>query len=216
MHARRNPIGMLAASVLLVALAGCASAGRPGPDGGGTDDEPWLPTALPVMITEVHAVATVLQVDDAPPQLCLGAIAESYPPQCGGPEVVGWDWSAVEGEETASGVTWGAYAVWGDWDGETLTVTREPILAALYDPMVDPEVPNPWDPSLPAGPLPEDEARSLQSELEDAVPGLLSSSPVNGRLVVEVQFDDGTLQRAFDERYGEDAVVVVPQLRPAD
>jgi hypothetical protein len=214
MHARTAATGMLAASALLVALVGCAASGG-GTAPGGSDD-PWLPTALPEMVTEVHAVGTVLQVDDDAPQLCLGAIAESYPPQCGGPEVVGWDWEAVEGEESASGVTWGAYAVWGDWDGETFTVTREPILAALYDPMVDPDAPDPWNPALPAGPLPEDEALALQSELEDVVPGLLSSTPVNGRLVVEVQFDDGTLQRAFDERYGEDAVVVIPQLRPVD
>lgn len=213
MHARRITIGMLAASALLVALAGCATSG--GGASPGTED-PWLPTALPEMVTEVHAVGTVLQVDEDTRQLCLGAIAESYPPQCGGPEVVGWDWETVEGEETASGVTWGAYAVWGDWDGETFTVTREPILAALYDPPADPDAPDPWDPALPAGPLPEDEALALQSELEGEVPGLLASVPVNGRLVVEVRFDDGTLQRAFDDRYGEDAVVVVAQLRPAD
>ncbi|MEI5585117.1 MULTISPECIES: hypothetical protein [unclassified Agromyces] len=205
---------MVAVSALLVALTGCAAdRGGAAPAGG---HDPALPTTLPVMVTEVHAVGTVLQLDEDAPQLCLGAIAESYPPQCGGPEIAGWDWDGVEGEESASGVTWGAYAVWGDWDGETVTVTREPILAALYDPMVEPNAPDPWDPALPEGPLREDEASALQSRLEGVVPGLLSSAPVNGRLVVEVRFDDGTLQRAFDERYGEDAVVVIAQLRPAD
>jgi hypothetical protein len=39
---------------------------------------------------------------------------------------------------------------------------------------------------------------------------------VNGRIVAEVMFDDGTIQAAADERYGEDAVVVVSSLKPVD
>jgi ABC-type sugar transport system substrate-binding protein len=74
MHARTAATGMLAASALLVALAGCAPSGG-GTAPGGTDD-PWLPTVLPEMVTEVHALGTVLQVNEDPPQLCLGAIAE--------------------------------------------------------------------------------------------------------------------------------------------
>ena len=42
---------------------------------------------------------------------------------------MGWDWDAVDGEESAVGVTWGYYVVWGVWDGETLTVSREPAPA---------------------------------------------------------------------------------------
>lgn len=200
---------LLAASAVLL-IAGCA--GQGGSAGGaGAEWEPGTPT-LPA---EVTAVGTVLELDGTP-MLCLGAIAESYPPQCSGPAVVGWDWAAVEGEETASGVTWGTYAVWGDWDGETFTLTREPILAALYDPMLDPVAPNPWDDSLPPGALPESEAAVVQAELDDVVSGLLSSSFVNGRVVVEVMFDDGTLQHSVDERYGDDAVVVISSLKPAE
>jgi hypothetical protein len=40
----------------------------------------------------VTTVATVLQEGDGPPELCLGGVAESFPPQCGGPEIAGWDW----------------------------------------------------------------------------------------------------------------------------
>lgn len=161
------------------------------------------------------AVGTVLEKDGTP-ELCLGAIAESYPPQCGGPDVIGWDWDAVEGEETAAGVTWGAYAVWGDWDGETFTITRAPVLAALHDPMVDPDAPNPWDDSLPPGALPEAEATVVQTRLEDVMPDVLATAFVNGRVVVEVMYDDGSLQSQVDERFGEDAVVVIPSLKPAD
>src|SRR5262245_9982995 len=32
--------------------------------------------------------------DDAT-YLCLGGVLESLPPQCSGPEIVGWDWDAV-------------------------------------------------------------------------------------------------------------------------
>jgi hypothetical protein len=65
---------------------------------------------------------TVLESPDHGPQLC-DAVAESYPPQCSGLEVVGWDWAAVDGEESARGTTWGTYEVTGTWDGERLTLT---------------------------------------------------------------------------------------------
>ncbi|MEV1130586.1 hypothetical protein [Agromyces sp. NPDC049794] len=204
----RTTSALLATSALLM-LAGCAGQG-----GGAATDDAWAPTPPPLP-AEATAVGTVLEKDGTP-ELCLGAIAESYPPQCGGPEVIGWDWDAVEGEETAAGVTWGAYAVWGDWDGETFTITREPVLAALYDPMVDPDAPNPWDDSLPPGALPEAEATVVQTQLEDVMPDVLATAFVNGRVVVEVMYDDGSLQSQVDERFGEDAVVVIPSLRPAD
>jgi hypothetical protein len=197
----------LAASVALL-LGGCAGiAGRP--QGG----PPTFPTPFPTAPVEVQGLGTVLDSDDSP-ELCLGAVAESYPPQCSGPPIVGWDWDAVDGEETANEVTWGAYAVWGEWNGETFTVTREPVPAALYDPMAVPLDPNPWDESLPAGPLTEAETVALQAQLPDVVPGMLATTPVNGRLVVQVMFDDGTLQADFDERYGDDAVVVISSLQP--
>ena len=204
---------VVGASVVLI-LAGCAGAGGAG--GGSTDGGVggWTPPT-PALPATVSAVGTVLEADDGP-ELCLGPIAESYPPQCSGPPIVGWDWSAVEGEDNASGVTWGAYAVWGDWDGDTFTVTEEPVLAALYDPMIDPSAPDPWDPSLPSGPLPEAEAQHIQDELADALPGFLTTAFVNGRIVAEVMFDDGTIQAAADEHYGDDAVVVVSGLKPAE
>ena len=199
----------LAASIALL-LGGCAGIAG-GPQGG----PPTFPTPFPTAPVEVQGLGTVLDSDDSP-ELCLGAVAESYPPQCSGPPIVGWDWDAVDGEETANEVTWGAYAVWGEWNGETFTVTREPVLAALYDPMAAPLDPNPWDESLPAGPLTEAETVVLQAQLPDVVPGMLATTPVNGRLVVQVMFDDGTLQAEFDERYGDDAVVVISSLQPVE
>lgn len=191
--------------------AGCATSGT-SPDGASDGDWPIVSPTAPI---EVSTLATVLEQDGLP-MLCLGGVAESYPPQCSGPPIEGWDWTAVEGEETASGVTWGLYAVWGTWDGQRLVVTREPVPGALYDPMIDPSAPNPWDESLPAGPLPESQAVALQSELSEALPDLLTSTPVNGRLVVEVVYDDGSLQEEADARYGHDAVVVISRLTPVD
>jgi hypothetical protein len=64
----------------------------------------------------------VLQVGNKKPELCLGGIALSLPPQCGGPQVEGWDWDEVEGEESAAGTTWGDYEVTGYYDGKSLTL----------------------------------------------------------------------------------------------
>lgn len=211
MRGGRTAAVVLAASAALVAMSGCATG--TGAGGGATDDD-WVPTR-PTIVAEVRALGTVLD-DGSGPQLCLGPVAASYPPQCAGPPVEGWDWEALEGDETAAGVTWGVYAVWGDWDGETFTVTRDPIMAALYDPMVDPDAANPWDETLPEGPLAEAEAVDVQAELDDAVPDGLATAAVNGRVVLEVRFDDGSLQRAVDDRYGKDAVLVISSLKPAD
>ncbi len=61
------------------------------------------------------------------PQLCVGPIRTSLPPQCGGPDIVGWDWNAVPGTVSAAGTTkWGEYLVVGTFDGDRLTLTEPP------------------------------------------------------------------------------------------
>jgi hypothetical protein len=57
------------------------------------------------------------------PMLCLGAMAMSYPPQCGDVPIANWDWDAVEGEEKANGASWGQFHVVGTYDGEIFTLT---------------------------------------------------------------------------------------------
>lgn len=66
--------------------------------------------------------AAVLESPDHGPQLCH-AVEESYPPQCGGPDIAGWDWSAVE-HESAAGTRWGSYVLVGTFDGETFTLSE--------------------------------------------------------------------------------------------
>ena len=154
---------------------------------------------------QVIGQGTVIQTGDTPPQFCLGPVMESYPPQCSGPEIVGWDWDAVEGDETAGDVTFGAYAIWGTWDGTVFTAT-ESVMLALYDPMpiVDPLL----DPEN-AGDTPEAELTRIQDELTESSPfPILSSGQMNGYLFVDVIYDDGSIQAWVDSavpaRHGRD------------
>jgi hypothetical protein len=78
---------------------------------------------------------TVLEDETDGPRLCLGLVALSLPPQCGGVPIANWDWDKVTGEETAGEApyqgTWGVYHVVGTYDGETFTLVEagpeEPI-----------------------------------------------------------------------------------------
>lgn len=158
---------------------------------------------------EVVAQGTVLD-EGGKPELCLGAVAESYPPQCSGIPIDGWTWDGVEGAESSGDVTWGAYAVQGTYDGDTFTVTQPPIMLALYDAMPG-EDPTGGEPG--AG----DEQTLLR--IQEQLPGLLgpsylSSYPQDGRLWVDVVWDDGTWQNAADHDYGADVVLIRSALRP--
>jgi hypothetical protein len=86
-----------------------------------TDGGTSAPDDTDPAMTVYETTTTVLESPDHGPQLCLGGVAESYPPQCGGPDIEGWDWSAVEAE-SASGTTWGSYSLTGTWDGETFSL----------------------------------------------------------------------------------------------
>jgi hypothetical protein len=107
------------ASLSLLVLAACADRPASGPQG--PDPE-----------QRYEATGTVLEGGGHGPELCLGGIADSLPPQCSGLELVGWDWSGVEGEESASGTTWGSFDVVGTYDGTAFTVL-EVVGPATYD-----------------------------------------------------------------------------------
>src|SRR4051812_3796459 len=47
---------------------------------------------------ELVGQGLVLQNASHGPQLCLGPVAFSLPPQCGGPDIANWDWGKVSGE----------------------------------------------------------------------------------------------------------------------
>lgn len=148
-HARRvrsrgRPPGTARPAVLAAAvlLAGCGAATGPAggtadPDeqvrdsgssggGAGTVDGslPGWNAQDPDLLLTGHGL--VLQQDGQPPQLCVGGVAESYPPQCGGPELVGFAWEDAPEHESAAGVTWGAATVVGTFDGERFHLS-EPL-----------------------------------------------------------------------------------------
>jgi hypothetical protein len=201
----------LVGGALVLALSGCAGNTGPAADSAGGDAPPTVPTTNAAAPGEVLGQGTVLQADGEVAMFCLGAVAESYPPQCSGPEIKGWDWDAVEGSESASGVTWGTYAVQGTWDGTALTVTQPPIMLALYDPM---PVVDPFTDPGNAGPSSEQELTALQEQVSnDEFVEVLTSWPENGYLFVHVLYDDGSVQRYFDERHGKDLVQVRSALR---
>lgn len=199
---------LTAAAAAVLLMSGCGSdegsttASDPAGDAPAT---PSAPTAVPAAPGAVHTrdIATVM--DTGAPELCLGAVAESYPPQCTGPAIAGWDWADHNKMfEREGAATWGTFAVTGQWDGETFTY-ESAVPAALYDPMMQ----EPPTYPAPAVELTEDELLEIQEGLADVLPGYQSSSPDgDGRLVVDVVYDDGSLQEWADGEYGKGVVVL--------
>ena len=108
----RGSIGLLVAAALLAACSDDEKVATSGPSSSASAN------------TRYEVTATVLESSEHGPQLCLGGIAESYPPQCGGPDIEGWDWAAVDGEESANGTTWGHYDLVGTYVDEVFTLTE--------------------------------------------------------------------------------------------
>lgn len=99
--------GVAIVSALL--LSGCAT----------VSEEPAAQPSDPLLRTV--GLATVLDDGDGA-ELCLGGVAESYPPQCGGPRLIGWAWEGFEESfEEANGVRWGLFAVEGHYDADANT-----------------------------------------------------------------------------------------------
>jgi hypothetical protein len=201
---------VLALSLSLAACGGSDDdvATDPGGSGAGV---PEPPTAVPAADGDVRSrnLVTVMDKDvgDELVELCLGPVAESYPPQCGGPPITNWDWDSLDGIfEQQGDVRWGSYAVTGTWDGEAFTVS-EAIPAALYDPM--PEEP-PVYPE-PSRDYTDDELAGFAEELM-GVPGVQGAYGADGHVLVDVIYDDGTYQDYVDAAYGDGVVVVSPAL----
>lgn len=199
---RRHALIAAVPIVAVLALGGCATPSSPG----------GQPPSGIAAEGEVLGQGTVLQVDDAAPMFCLGGVLQSYPPQCDGPEIIGWDWDSVDGAETASGVTWGGYALQGTWDGERFTLTQPAMLLALYDPM---PFEDPYADPENAGTTEESRLLEIQQEvIADPELRPLESGPRNGYLFATYLHDNGDIQRYLDDRYGPDVVHVVSALRP--
>ncbi len=116
------------APLLLGLLAGCVpgpDASTPGRDPAGSRDHGTESTSHLVpdgYKGRYQAVAFVLEDASHGPQMC-GSIMLSYPPQCGGPDLVGWSWAGVK-HESADQARWGDYRITGRFDGTKFTVTE--------------------------------------------------------------------------------------------
>ena len=193
----------LAAAALLAALTACAAPGGPGST---PDEREPLIMPEPDRSQEVWALVNVID-DGSGAQLCP-VVMESYPPQCGGAiPIDGWTWDADALPYDQEGdVRWGFYAVYGLYDGEALTVTQPAVFGGAID------VPAP-----PAtGPLTADEAARIAQEIREDLAGDHTTGEGDGVVFLDVTWDDGSLQRQLDERYGEGAVVVTSLFRPFD
>jgi hypothetical protein len=129
-------VTVFAAMVSLAGLAACGSAGDEpvasgpastvGATGGSADD-------LAVAADPIRTVTTVLSSGSNDPTLCWGAVLDSLPPQCGGPRITNWDWTAVD-HETRNRQRWGEYVVTGTYNaGGTEFTLTEPARAATTD-----------------------------------------------------------------------------------
>lgn len=139
----------------------------------------WLVAAVPLLLLQADgageaaaaarrppqryaATGTVLQSRAHGPELCF-AVAESYPPQCGGIPIANWDWGKVTGEQSASGTTWGEFHLVGTYDGGVFTVEQvrapRPADGPDWPPPLSttpcPEPPGGWQAAHPRRPGPE-------------------------------------------------------------
>lgn len=125
---------------------GDAAAEPRGSEGDGPTD-PAIPFDI-APDAELVAHATVLD-DGTGPELCLGMVLTSLPPQCGGASVIGWDWASVEHEERA-GVRWGGYRLVGTYDRATFTLTEPPDDGSGGPDRAPSEEQTPWQEVYPA------------------------------------------------------------------
>lgn len=103
-------------AVLLATTAACGRGERPGT--AAADHDGPAP--------EYEANALVLADEAHGPELCLGPILTSDPPQCGGPPIPNWDWQAVPWRERKGRTTMAEAYVRGAYDGKEFTLTAPP------------------------------------------------------------------------------------------
>ena len=204
---------LLLAALALTAALSLAACGS-GEDATVSDPAPVdvpMPTSVPAPEGAVRTRHLATVMDTGTPELCLGPVAESYPPQCGGPEVRNWDWERHgHGMFDRQGATrWGTFALTGRWDGTSFEVT-ETVPGPLYDAMA----PEPADLPAPGREYSPQELDEIAEDLRE-LPGYQGGQVTDGRVQVDVVHDDGSLQAWADEQVGTGVVVVTSLLVPA-
>lgn len=116
---RRGVVGVVAAGLMVAGCGDPTAQVGVGGTGGSSSTGSVTPDGT---VTTRYPVTVIDDGDGA--VLCLGGVAESLPPQCGGPGLIGWDWTDHEGSyEEAAGVRFGDFSVTGTFDGTDLAVT---------------------------------------------------------------------------------------------
>jgi hypothetical protein len=213
---RARPTGMkrlLAVGALLLTASLLTACGSDD-DGATAVDPAGDPSSSPAMPTEVPAAPGVVDtrglvtvMDTGTPELCLGPVAESYPPQCSGPMIDGWDWAQhKQMYDSQDSIRWGQFMVSGTWDGTTFTYENA-VPAPLYDAMPTPETTYP----TPSVQHSKEELEQISEEV-GKLPGAQGAYADHGHVLVDVIYDDGSLQDWADETYGDGAVVVSSML----
>ena len=196
-----------------LALGGCsdgdgddATATDPAGSSSASSEPGPMPTEPVAADAEVVTRQPATVMDTGEPELCLGAIAESYPPQCGGPALSGWAWADHEGDyEQVDAVRWGEFVVTGAWDGSSLTVSAARAARPGDRSVDDPPHPAPTHDLSPAD----------LADIAEEIGGLGGGDGAYAtaeRVFVDVTYDDGSLQAWADATYGPDVVVVTAAL----
>ncbi len=196
----------LAVAALALVVTACGDDGDRADDPAGQPGEHGpMPTDPVAAAGEVITRYGVTVMDTGTPELCLGPVAESYPPQCGGPALEGWDWAAYSGHYDQQGeIRWGVFVVRGSWDGTTFVVTSaQPGDGYL-----------PTEPELPPAsenPPSTDELERIADEVRE-LGGATGSYANQTQVLVDVPYDDGSLQDWVDAEYGAGVVAVTASL----
>lgn len=206
---RRTIWGMCACLTLVVAGSGCATVDQASEPPASTAD-PSSDTvdqdANGVRLLTVRHSTTVIDDSERPPQLCVGGVQESFPPQCAGIDLVGWSWDEVDGEfELRNDVRWGEFVVAGDYSPEDNSLTVTSVEVGGPAPSIgDSECVDETDTDI--------DMRAIQDEIHAAYDGeeLIFWSGTNscGVLEVGVAYDDGTVQADVDQKYGPGVVSI--------
>jgi hypothetical protein len=210
MRRRRIARNALIAGLALV-VAGCTSTVQPADRTTDTAEAPKSSIAE----TQLMGHGTVLQRRPAEPEFCLGYIATSDPPMCRGPVIDGWNWDSVAGSQTVGMVTHGDYLLQGTWDGKTFTLGQTPPRPLGLNEYV---LHGPSDPRRDAahrGAGTAGQLRNVRNELlNSGEPTMLSALVENGYVFLKVIYDDESIQKSMDRRYGANIVAVESALLP--
>lgn len=164
---------------------------------------------------------TVIDDGERPPQLC-SFVQESLPPRCEGVDLAGWDWESVAGSfKERDDVRWGVYAVTGTYSFDTDELSVESATTDDPDAGIGGE--------RPTGECPDGSGRTpeeLRAIYDQVATGFLEfelgihsywwGDDGCGALAIGVAFDDGRLQEALDDEYGEGATIVDPLLHSTE